>query len=226
HRRPTVPRVEKAMRNGHGFDRRLLRGLVQMTVIVGCDWCRRVLGRSEPYDSHEEADAAAVASGWILGPVQTTIVMSSGGQPETVKAPSHYCPGCSTNPEVQALLARQRGEAERHQRFAVIENGRHEELEAVRAAVGGATKAWNREGRQLAELFPIVGANRGLYDRLCAAHSRWYLIALRFFLWLALRLMQRRYRGRPGWNDYYMAWWLVSGSEGPARELFSRAANS
>jgi hypothetical protein len=123
----------------------------------------------------------------------------------------------------------------------VIERGRFNPTYRVKRALGPVCLALIRGHGQLALTFPVLGVwdaleERGAFDpgqfRHPPFHRRpwWkrvkYRALLRFSRWCMLRLGNRlyvKYPDRPGWNDYWMACWMITGNPQHVHEIYKRA---
>ena len=119
----------------------------------------------------------------------------------------------------------------------VVERGRfNKNVRRLRRTIGPFVTAANVT-RDLGRMFPLLGvldgaAERGCFDLdtywhlgffnywLRTRFPRWGLLAWR--AWLS-RYLWTKYSDRPGWNDYYMTLWFMTGNPEHAAEIYRRA---
>jgi len=94
-----------------------------------------------------------------------------------------------------------------------------------------------RSGYQLGNCFTLLGVMDGLEERggldptilrrgrplFCRLKGR---LALKLFVWWKDyfgRTLWKKYPDRPGWNDYWMAIWFMTGNPEHAHEIYTRA---
>jgi len=105
---------------------------------------------------------------------------------------------------------------------ATLESARHnQDLAALRKQIPQWWALTAHNGGQLGMLFGFYGYCRGLMER--GAFRTWgrrliIKAALAFGHWS----LNRHYPGRPGWNDYYMTLWFVTGKPEYLEELYRR----
>lgn len=124
--------------------------------------------------------------------------------------------------------------------FALFERGRRVPVYRLLRRLGPVMVHAGRDGR-VSSVFPILGICDGLIDRgglrpwsmgrRSSLFRRLMLLPLncslccllRLWLFLVRRHLQRRWPRRPGWNDYYMVRWQVTGKPEYLLWLYRRA---
>lgn len=125
--------------------------------------------------------------------------------------------------------------------FALVERGRRIPVYRLRRRLAAAMVHLSRRGFQLSAVFPVLGFCDGLVDR--GGFNPWSLgrrgslfrqvllfplfcggcALLRLWIFWVRRDLQRKWPRRPGWNDYYMVRWQVTGKPEYLLWLYRRA---
>lgn len=117
----------------------------------------------------------------------------------------------------------------------VVERGRfNRNLRRLRRTLPGLWLLFVREGYALSRAFPMLGVWEALEGLGCFAVGPEVRFLRRFKLRIAAavcvwcknrmtRGLLRKYPDAPGWNDYYMALWMMTGETVYVQELYSRA---
>lgn len=120
----------------------------------------------------------------------------------------------------------------------VLERGRfNTNLSRLRRAVGPFAVEFRRSGYQIARAFPLVAALDALEERgafftaprkdcvstwwwIRTVTVRWCLLKWRDYL---AKKLFKDWPARPGWNDYWMMVWFITGDAEALREIYTRA---
>jgi hypothetical protein len=80
-------------------------------------------------------------------------------------------------------------------------------------------------GGQLGQVFGLVGYQQGLLERGAYAGRFFRRLQVRLSVRVSLWELRRQFPARPGWNDYYMTLWFVTGKDEYLRELYRRGTD-